>query len=206
MQSFIKPASNWRFKYSDEFQNGTFVINGCRSNGIRRKYSDSHIIVPDLELENKYLGQCILTQISVKKGIKKLGSEAVEAVINEWKQMNEKNTFVPILASELSKEDKVRALRMIMFIKRKRCGRIKARGCADGRKQRNYIPKEDASSPIVSTEGLMISYVLDAKENFKVLQYYLRKANSNKNSLPDPSINITIHDTNIPITIDNFSS
>ena len=159
-----------------------------------------------MELENKYLGQCILTQISVKKGIKKLGSEAVEAVINEWKQMNEKNTFVPILASELSKEDKVRALRMIMFIKRKRCGRIKARGCADGRKQRNYIPKEDASSPIVSTEGLMISYVLDAKENFKVLQYYLRKANSNKNSLPDPSINTTIHDTNIPITIDNFSS
>ena len=55
-------------------------------------------------------------------------------------------------------------LRMIMFIKRKRCGRIKARDCADGRKQRNYIPKEDASSPTVSTESLMISCILDTKE------------------------------------------
>ena len=44
-------------------------------------------------------------------------------------------------------------LRMIMFIKIKRCGIIKARGCADGRKQHNYIPKEDISSPTVSTES-----------------------------------------------------
>ena len=65
--------------------------------------------------------------MSVKKGIKKFGSEAVEAVIKEWKQMDEKNVFVPKLVSELSEEDNVRALRMIMFIKRKRRGRIKAR-------------------------------------------------------------------------------
>ena len=52
-----------------------------------------------------------------------------------------------------------------MFIKKKRCGRIKTRGCADSRKQRTYIPKEDASSPTVSTEGLMISCIVDTKEH-----------------------------------------
>jgi len=79
--------------------------------------------------------------------------------------MDEKYVFVPRLPSELSREDKVRALRMIMFNKKKRCGRIKARRCADGRKQRSYIPKEDYSSSTVSTEGLMKSCVIDAKEH-----------------------------------------
>ena len=54
--------------------------------------------------------------MSVKKGIKKFGSEAVEAVIKEWKQMDEKNVFVPYLASKLSEEDTLGDLHMIMFI------------------------------------------------------------------------------------------
>lgn len=30
-----------------------------------------------------------------------------------------------------------------MFIKRKRCGKMKVRGCADGRPQHDYIMKEE---------------------------------------------------------------
>ena len=78
--------------------------------------------------------------------------------------MDEKDVFVPRLPSELNREDKLRALRMIVFIKKKRCDRIKTRGGMNGRKQRTYIPKEDASYPTVSTEGLMILCVIDAKE------------------------------------------
>ena len=33
---------------------------------------------------------------------------------------------------------------------------IKGIGCADGRKQRDWIYKEDKSSPTVSTGGLML--------------------------------------------------
>ena len=51
-----------------------------------------------------------------------------------------------------------------MFLKMKRCGRIKGLGCADGRKQRVYISKEDSSSPTVTTEGMMLSCILDAME------------------------------------------
>ena len=110
LRTSLRLASDWRNGYVEEFQDGTFFINGRRSNGVRRKYSDSHLIVPDEELETKYLAQYILTQMSVKKGIKKFGSEAVEAVIKKWKQTDEKNVFVPKLASELSEEDKLRAL------------------------------------------------------------------------------------------------
>jgi hypothetical protein len=51
-----------------------------------------------------------------------------------------------------------------MFLKKKRNGIIKGRGCADGRKQRMYTAKEDASSPTVAIEAVMLSCVIDALE------------------------------------------
>ena len=56
------------------------------------------------------------------------------------------------------------ALPYLMFLKRKRCGKIKARGCADGRRQREFISKEEASSPTVSTHALMATCLIDAIE------------------------------------------
>ena len=49
-----------------------------------------------------------------------------------------------------------------MFLKEKRCGTIKGRGCADGRKQRLYKTKEETSSPTVKNESLFISCLIDA--------------------------------------------
>ena len=51
-----------------------------------------------------------------------------------------------------------------MFLKQKRTGQIKGRGCANGRKQRLHTPKDDASSPTVATESVLLSCVIDAKE------------------------------------------
>lgn len=54
---------------------------------------------------------------------------------------------------------------MITLIKEKRCSRIKGRTCADGRKQRKYIAKEDAASPTVTNEaGLMFTLLVNAME------------------------------------------
>ena len=52
--------------------------------------------------------------------------------------------------SDLTLEQKRIALEYLMNVKKKRDGRIKAKGCADGRKQRGYILKEEVSSPTVS--------------------------------------------------------
>ena len=51
-----------------------------------------------------------------------------------------------------------------MFLKQKRTGQIKRRGCADGRKQSLHTPKDDASSPTVATKSVLLSCVIDAKE------------------------------------------
>jgi Reverse transcriptase (RNA-dependent DNA polymerase) len=55
-------------------------------------------------------------------------------------------------------------LNSIIFIKQKRCGRIKARACADGRPQRALYEKSEASSPTVKTESVILTSVIDAAE------------------------------------------
>ena len=64
----------------------------------------------------------------------------------------------------LTTYNKRRALRAINLIKEKRCGKIKGRTCADGRPQRAYTPREEASSPTISLESLMALLLIDAHE------------------------------------------
>jgi hypothetical protein len=70
----------------------------------------------------------------------------------------------PVDSSELSRKEKRASLRYLIFLTRKRCGRVKARGCADGSKKRETTKKEDASAPTVAIEAVMLSTVIDAME------------------------------------------
>ena len=51
-----------------------------------------------------------------------------------------------------------------MFLKEKRDGKVKGRTVAGGNKQRDYISKEDSSSPTVATESVLLSCIIDAEE------------------------------------------
>ena len=51
-----------------------------------------------------------------------------------------------------------------MFLKEKKNGDIKERSVAGGNKQRDFISKEDSSSPTVSTEAVLLSCIIDAEE------------------------------------------
>jgi hypothetical protein len=49
-------------------------------------------------------------------------------------------------------------------IKEKHCGKIKGCAVADGRPQMYYIPCDEAASPTVSLESLVLSLMIDAHE------------------------------------------
>ena len=70
---------------------------------------------------------------------------------------------------KITKDVCISALSYLMFLKRKRTGDIKARGCANSRPQREYISKEESSSPTVSTYKLFISCAIGAMEGHKVV-------------------------------------
>ena len=67
-------------------------------------------------------------------------------------------------ASELTSAQRRSALQYLMFLKEKRCGKIKGRGCADGRPQRLYKTKEETSSPTIFIESLFLTCLIDAAE------------------------------------------
>eukprot|EP00957_Ditylum_brightwellii_P160500 12218251-Ditylum_brightwellii.AAC.2 len=64
----------------------------------------------------------------------------------------------------MTNEEKKESLQYLMFLTKKRCGRIKGRGCTDGCKQRTYTPKNDTSIPMVVTEALMILCLINTME------------------------------------------
>ena len=61
------------------------------------------------------------------------------------------------------------ALGYLMFLKSKQSEKMKGRGCANGRPQREYITKEESSSPTVSLYALMGFCVIDAMEGRTVI-------------------------------------
>ena len=70
----------------------------------------------------------------------------------QWKQLNH--------------DQHLKVLESHMFLKKKRLdGNIKGRKVADGNKQQSYIPKEDASSPTLSTEAVLLTCIIDEEEN-----------------------------------------
>jgi hypothetical protein len=110
--------------------------------------------------------ECIMmTQHSLKKVLQLYGEDAVQAVLKELKQVHDRKVMTPKKLKSLSPSERRAALQYLMFEKRKRCGTIKGRGCADGRKQREYITKEEASSPTVAIESVMLSCCIEAQEN-----------------------------------------
>jgi hypothetical protein len=100
-------------------------------------------------------------QLSMKKGLKIFGEHGVEAVKKEMLQLHERKVMEPKHAAELSPEQKREAVAYLMFLKQKRCGKIKGCGCAYARKQRAYTAREDAASPAVVTESVFLTAVIN---------------------------------------------
>jgi hypothetical protein len=110
-----------------------------------------------------------MTQHLVKKGLKIFGEAGADAVMDKMQQLHDRGVIKPKVADMLTGKEKSDALQYLMFLKQKRGGRIKGRGCANGRKQRIYKTKEDTSAPTVATELLMLSCVINAKEQRTVV-------------------------------------
>ncbi len=107
----------------------------------------------------------IMTQLSLKAGLKAWrGKDTQKAVHSETKQLHFRDTFKPMRWTELTHAQHQILLEAHMFLKQKRTDRIKGRTVAGGNKQRDFISKEEASSPTVATEAVLLSCIIDADE------------------------------------------
>ena len=116
------------------------------------------------------LGELFMTkQMLLKKGLKYFGKSGADAVmIAKMRQLNYLNVIKPVEKKSLTHEQKQCALSYLMYLKQKQCGRIKARGCADGQKQCIYKYKDETSSLTVSKEAIFLTRV-GAQECWQVM-------------------------------------
>ena len=86
--------------------------------------------------------------------------------MKELSQIHKLATYKPIMASNLSWEEKKKALESLLFIAEKRNRDIKARKVANGSKQRTYdgYDKTDGSFPTVTTEIIFFTGIVYARE------------------------------------------
>jgi hypothetical protein len=104
---------------------------------------DAHMFVQDdfYQAEPDVVA-AIMTQQSLKAGLKEWGDRAFTATRSEMKQLHLRNMFKPKNWRELSQVQ--------------RDEKIKGRTVAGGNKQRDSISKDDASSPTVATEAVLL--------------------------------------------------
>jgi hypothetical protein len=79
--------------------------------------------------------------------------------------MHDMNVFCPLEMESLTCDEKKKALLSLMFLKEKMDSSVKARMCADRRKQKDGTwAKQDTTLPTVATESVFITAVIDAHE------------------------------------------
>jgi len=106
----------------------------------------------------------ILNQVGIREGLKRFGEKGNNALLKELNQLHERDALLPKKKEDMTYDERRKALRYLMFLKEKRDETIKARGCADGRSQREYMTKAETSSPTMSLEAMMMSCTIDARE------------------------------------------
>lgn len=122
----------------------------------------------------------VFTQMSASAGIRKHGRVAKEAMMKEFAQFGELEVFKPLMASDLTDEQKVKAPRAISVIKEKQDNTVKVRTVADGSTQRGKYDKSETYSPTVGNDALMLTILANAKEGrdvatAKIAGAYLQK-------------------------------
>ena len=115
-------------------------------------------------------------QLGTKVAAQEFGQDAVSAILKEVrKQIEGKKIFKARAIRELTEIEQKRALRPITLLPKKRDGRIRGRTVADRRQQRDYIPRDDITSPTISTDAVMISLAMALMKEDTLQQLMLKE-------------------------------
>ena len=94
---------------------------------------------------------------SLRKGLKKFGENGCKAAHGEMNQSYKQVVFEPISVDKLIDKDQKRPFDASD-------GSVKGRTCANGNLEQGYMQKEEANSPTAATESMLITGVIEAKE------------------------------------------
>ena len=106
--------------------------------------------------------ECHAQLFNLRKGLREFGEDGVEGAKKELSQMHLRKGFRSVAVAELTHQEQLRAQEDLMLLTRKQSGECKGRLVYNGKGTREWISREDKSSPTVLTESLMMTCAIDA--------------------------------------------
>ena len=137
-------------------------------------------------------GFSFIQQYFLDKGLKKFGNRGHAAAYKEVRQLNNRDTFKPLAIREMTPQEKRKAMEALLFLAEKQNGTIKGRQVYNGKPTQEWLSKEDAASPTVSLESIMLLAAIDAhkkRDNMTVdipnafIQMPLEQSDGNKQTI-----------------------
>ena len=92
------------------------------------------------------------------------------------KQLHDQDCWTPIKLQTPSPTERKKALESLTFLVEKKSGKIKARHCANGSKQRQCVDSNEAASPTVMTHSMLLTATIEAKEGRDVAVFDIPNA------------------------------
>ena len=106
---------------------------------------------------------------SLKKGIKKFRIKFKDAEFKEMKKLYDRVVFEPVDLNSLTPLERKRAMESLIFIVEKRDGTVKDRTFTNSSTQRTHIEIDEAASPTVMTNAILIIAIIDAKQKRDIM-------------------------------------
>ena len=103
-------------------------------------------------------------QYILQKGLKVFGKRGEKGAHKELEQLHKRTCFSPVSVKEMSPAEKEKAMNALMFLTKKRDTTVKGRLVYDGKPTRDWLSREDAASPTAAIESILLTAVIDAKE------------------------------------------
>ena len=148
---------------------GRYNLCNTRGRDYDHRYAREDYFIDSVAMTTNGTSEVLETaQLSLKAGLRTFDNDGMRAVEKEMRQLHDRGTMMPVHKKSLTSEQRKDALACLMFLKRKRCGKVKGHGCAEGRKQRAYIAKEESTATTVGTEAVFLTDVIDTLESLEV--------------------------------------
>jgi hypothetical protein len=117
---------------------------------------------------NKH-GASFVQQYILQKGLKVFGNKGHEASKKEIDQLHRRTCFAPFKVKGMKPSKRKKAQMALMFLTEKRDKSVKGRMVYNGKPTREWPLREDAASPTAALESIMITGVIEAKEERDIM-------------------------------------
>jgi hypothetical protein len=131
--------------------------------------------IQDITLNVNEHGASFAQQYMLQEGLKVFGNKGHKALMKEIDQLHKRTqlhkrrSFAPLKVKKLKHSERKKAQMALMFLTEKRDKSVKGRMVYKGNPTREWLSQEDAAIPTAALESILITGVIEAKEERDVM-------------------------------------